>query len=404
MARRTRPYVIEIRDKRLRGGRLCISSRTTSKPEWRRREAAVRALLERGDLDVIERLRAREIHIVDVVRAVEDGDFERLRRPIHEPLTLGACVDRFLRTVEATRSAATLEQYEIVCRLLVERFGADTPIERITADQIEGWLHEPKATTGGRPWSPARQHLVVAACGRLWQYVIDRERDTAEASGLAPRITRNPWRRVEAAGKRQARVAFLRPEEWRELLRVVEGTPKAAMLALGCLAGLRRQEVIHLRTGIDVDLDARVIRVQPRDGEYAWRPKTDRSIRDVPISDELYRILSEHVRLGFAGDRYVIRLPGKDQPLSLSAQLKWTRAAFEAAGIKYGRGGDALTFHSLRHTFASWLAQADVQVQKIAMLLGDTVEMVTEVYAHLLPSDLSRAVQAIDAAVEGGSR
>lgn len=38
------------------------------------------------------------------------------------------------------------------------------------------------------------------------------------------------------------------------------------------------------------------------------------------------------------------------------------------------------------------------------MLLGDTVEMVTEVYAHLLPSDLSRAVQAIDAAVKGGSR
>src|SRR5690606_12704035 len=116
MARRTRPYVIEIRDKRLRGGRLCISSRTTSKPEWRRPEAAVRALLERGDLDVIERRRAREIHIVDVVRAVEDGDFERLRRPLQEPLTLGACVDRFLRTVEATRSAATLEQYEIVCR------------------------------------------------------------------------------------------------------------------------------------------------------------------------------------------------------------------------------------------------------------------------------------------------
>src|SRR5690606_29683834 len=129
---------------------------------------------------------------------------------------------------EATRSAATLEQYEIVCRLLVERFGAETPIERITADQIEDWLHEPKATTGGRPWSPARQHLVIAAGSRLWNYVIARERDIAEASGLAPRVTRDPWQNVEAAGKRPARGAFLRPEEGRGEARVGREAPAAA--------------------------------------------------------------------------------------------------------------------------------------------------------------------------------
>ena len=103
-SRRKKVYVIEIRDKRLRGGRLCISARTTSRPEWRRRDAAVRALLERGEIELIERLRSRDIHIADVVRAVEDGDLDRIRRPLSEPLTLGACVERFLRTVEATAS------------------------------------------------------------------------------------------------------------------------------------------------------------------------------------------------------------------------------------------------------------------------------------------------------------
>jgi len=75
---------------------------------------------------------------------------------------------------------------------------------------------------------------------------------------------------------------------------------------------------------------------------------------------------------------------------------RWTKEAFEAAGIKYGREGDALTFHSLRHTFISWLVQSDVSLKKIEKLAGTSVQMILDVYGHLIDEDLERAVLVVD--------
>lgn len=55
-----------------------------------------------------------------------------------------------------------------------------------------------------------------------------------------------------------------------------------------------------------------------------------------------------------------------------------------------------LTFHSLRHTFASWLALQGETLQVIAELLGHkTIEM-TMRYAHLIPDHKRRAVLRLE--------
>ncbi len=107
------------------------------------------------------------------------------------------------------------------------------------------------------------------------------------------------------------------------------------------------------------------------------------------------------MRLGFAGDRYLIRVRGRDEPISRATATHWTRQAFEAAGIKYGRDGDGLTLHSGRHTYASWLAQDGVSLNVIAKLLGDMTKVVEETYAHLIPDTYRTAVDNIDRRVAG---
>jgi integrase len=69
--------------------------------------------------------------------------------------------------------------------------------------------------------------------------------------------------------------------------------------------------------------------------------------------------------------------------------------------MTYGHSSDGkiqpegVTVHTTRHTLATWLCQDDVQLTKIAALLGDTVETVALHYAHHLPTDLERAVAGL---------
>lgn len=394
-------YRIDIRDKRLAGGRLALSAKTSSKTEWRKRDAACRALLEAGELEILTRLRAGKLHIADVQRAHARGELDTLRQATGHDVTLEEAVGRLMQTVRATREPGTIKEYRTITDALLRDLGKGTSLSSVTTTDAEDWLHAPKPTAGDKPWKPNQQSKARMIAQRLWALAIQHELEVAQTDGGRPKLTRNPWKTAELPRVRQTRVAFLQPEEWRAVLGKVQGTPQAALLALGCLAGLRNQEATHLRPGIDLDLDSGKIHVQAREGEYAWKPKTDRSNRTVPVGPELECIVEEHMRLGFSGDRFLIRPPQEDRPLGISSVRWWTRNAFEAAGIQYGQEGDGLTYHSLRHTFASWLAQRDIQLMKIAELLGDTVEEVARTYAHLLPQDLEVSVRIVDAIATG---
>jgi integrase len=401
-------WEIEIRDIRLVGRRISVSARTKSSVEARRREVAIRTAMDRGALDLVERLRAtgkERIHVATLQQAIEANDLDSLRAPALGPLTLGDQVERILRTVRATKAPNTLKQYEIVTAMLVAHFGAETPLSAIGSDAIENWLHEPKGTVrSGEPWGPGRQRLSAAIVGRIWNHAIRREAEVADRHGTVPRIRRNPVANVELPKKAAGRAEFLRPREWRVLAERTEGLRVCALLALGCLAGLRLGEAANLRTDIDVVLgDEPVIHVQPREGEFAWRPKTRRSVRTVPVEPELLRILRRHVELRFAGARYFIHSPDADRPMSGQGLRHWVRPAFTAAGIRYGRRKDALTFHSLRHTFISWLVQGDVSLKKIEMVAGTSVRMILDVYGHLMDEDLRRAVAVVDRRAREGA-
>ena len=71
--------------------------------------------------------------------------------------------------------------------------------------------------------------------------------------------------------------------------------------------------------------------------------------------------------------------------------------------LKYRRMArlrDGLSYHSLRHTFASWLAQDGVSLFHIQAMLRQSTPGVVQRYAHLAPESIhasaSRAFGSID--------
>lgn len=397
---------------RLRGGRLDISADTLDEKVRDLRVAALEGLMERGDWHVIEWVRKGLLDLSDVQRAARTHAWDSLqpkalptpkRKASAVDLSVGGILEAALRRAKGTRAMRTHRQYSAYATQVLAYFGADRDAATITTAEAEAFLHRPQPSNGGKVWSPRSQRGYAMFAGGAWNRAIQAEAEAAELDGhRRERIRRNPWRTVQLPAAVATRHAFLHPADWLALARVVAGTPRLGLYATACLAGLRQQEVAHLRPGLDVDLTARMIRVQPRRGDREWRTKNPRGVREVPICDELHQVLAEHERLGYSGRRFFFRAAGRDEPIGATTFITWTRQDLKAAGLRYGReAGDSLTYHSFRHTFASWLAQADKSLLLIAELLGDTVETVTKYYAHLMPSNRRAGVAVIDATLRG---
>ena len=73
------------------------------------------------------------------------------------------------------------------------------------------------------------------------------------------------------------------------------------------------------------------------------------------------------------------------------------KTACRKAGIKDFR------FHDLRHTFASHLIMAGVDLTTVSRLLGHKTLTMTLRYSHLAPSHMVKAVDVLDNAINGKS-
>ena len=182
-----------------------------------------------------------------------------------------------------------------------------------------------------------------------------------------------------------------------------------AMVAL--FGGLRLGEVLALRW-TNVDLDRKVIRVcetleQTKAFGIRFKaPKSKAGKRDVTMPDILVEALHEHRKaqlelrlqlgIGKLPDDAPLFATVEGRPLStIDVSCEWGRFA--------GRiGMPEITFHALRHTHASQLIDAGVDIATISKRLGHATPGITlNVYAHRFRQDDAKAAAAINSAFGG---
>jgi integrase len=381
--------------------RIVRSLRTRNSEQAAVRAGALNTLMERGDWPVLKRFAEGLVDIETIVAAVRDGEWKRLRQVNADGVALGAAADAYLAHVEARgESKRTVRNYTSIIRRGVRHYGATTAMHAVSTTEAQAYLD-------GAERSPRTKLAVKVAMGALWKYAMEAEAEAAEAANALPTIAVNPWRRTKLAKLRRTRFSFLNQAEARALLahEAVRETRVDAFLAVALYAGLRLQEITHLRTDIDVVLTDKPstswIVVQSREGEHKWQPKTERGERKLRTIPALYERLVRH-RRDYAGERYFFRPERDDVPPHPSTVTTWVQTAFRAAGIRYGRSGEALTLHSMRHTYATWQVAAGIPIPTVARRLGDTAAMVLEVYSHAMPEQDEQADDVLQAAAEGG--
>jgi integrase len=213
----------------------------------------------------------------------------------------------------------------------------------------------------------------------------------------------------------QEEMVFLSREEWAvldgELGQVLDGHHQLLFRTLAG-TGLRWGEVVALQVG-DLDLNPdtpslRVSKAQRRDENskaYVGPTKTRMSRRTVSLPASLAEQLREHVK-GKRRDALVFtsRL-GNPVHHSNVRSFVWLPAT--AAAMDVARHGAAALprrprVHDLRHSHASWLIAAGVDLFAVQRRLGhEEVTTTTKVYGHLLPEQQRSAAAAADAILLG---
>ncbi|MDR2488847.1 MAG: site-specific integrase [Desulfovibrio sp.] len=302
--------------------------------------------------------------------------------------TVGDAVDAYAAWAESVRSSilGRLPQYRRHLRASLH----DVPLAEVTPALLAGIRGElmqiPAAGSGGG--KKGGRLLAAQSVNELFAFVraaVNR----AIASGLwrggNPFSTKRggAW---EALKVNNRRLRFFTPEEAGALLAELDGRmPQLHDMALLSLrTGLRATELFKLK-GRDLAAHADVLHIISKGGARA-----------------ALRIPADMTAMLAAYDR----APGEAMFQKPPGGKAFTRIppVFGRAVRKLGlapEDGDSLyavTFHTFRHTFASWLAQSGkVSLLELQKLMRHRHIDMTLRYAHLLPGQESEKLSVIDA-------
>jgi site-specific recombinase XerD len=170
-----------------------------------------------------------------------------------------------------------------------------------------------------------------------------------------------------------------------EIARLLACSPNfkyKVMLTLCYSAGLRVSELVNLKVG-DIDSSRMVIRVQQAKG---------RKDRYTILSPQVLPMLRQwYVEAGKPKDWLFPSPTVDDQPLSVN-MVRWAvKKAAKDAGIFKN-----VFPHTLRHSFATHLLEARMDIRHIQILLGHTRIESTSHYARLAINSIGELVSPFD--------
>lgn len=400
-----KPVELRIRGERPYRLQLGVARSKAELARLQARRALLSRLHARGETDVLDAVKAGRVGVEEVERLVDQygvADYRAhlsLAPDVSVP-TLDQHVEAWFETIE---KPSTLIAYKAAMRRLLDA-------------EVDG------RRLGERPWHRIARHTIrdvkasldlatntvrlsMGAWSSFFTWAIEREQSEAEEQGRDPVLETNPVRASRSWSKiERTRHRFLSWEEFQRLL-AKSPAPMRAQYATLALAGLRIQEFIVLPPA-HVHLPTH-LHIGPW-GDWAPKgyPRYTHGVRDVPIHRSVLLPLLEEYAERYAGERTFFVNPNRLQPWSYTAFADRLKKDLRAAGLRFGQfergedGGlerirDGITPHTFRHSLASWMAQRDVQLMKIARVLGDTEETVRLHYSHLLPSDIDQSLNRV---------
>ncbi|MBB4062295.1 integrase [Salinibacter ruber] len=267
---------------------------------------------------------------------------ERYKRPSkpQEPISLASAKEQFVASRQGL-SEATVSKYELVTRLFEKHVGMETRLLDVEPASVAQFLES-------RDLSLTSKHVYRRHLSVFFNWAIDQgwiEDNPADSVTLE----RKPDKQPKAFTK----------EEVDQLIEAAEGE-LATIILVASRTGLRLRKLTSL-TWQNVDLEDEVISV--RGSTKSGKERT------VPLPERPAKALRE--LSGEEGAVFDMR--------GFEASQKFLEVRREVLPQKEDH-----SFHSLRHSYCTWLAEASVPIHVIKRLAGHQEVQTTMQYIHNL--------------------
>jgi len=277
-------------------------------------------------------------------------------------ITLGELRKKYLASIEVTHAKSSYRHSRKCIERLIEFISEDVNINEITKEQVEFFILD---IFKRAPHSASLhlRHLKATFNKSIdWGYLKENP-----FKGIKLRIPEN-------------NPVFINKEE---LQLIVEQEPNQTLKQIYLFAfytGMRRGEILNLEWQ-DIDMNSKLIKVKNKKG-FTTKSKKE---RDVPINDFVLNFLFNlNNNLSYVFNKG----GGKINPTFVSKSF--------LSCVREAKLNDKIHFHTLRHSFASNLAQRGVNLYVIQKLLGHKSIKTTEAYSHLRNEDLVQAIKLLD--------
>ena len=280
-------------------------------------------------------------------------------------IRISKLLEEFLNNNSRNYSISTIKHFQVAVREFI-RIEGDVFISKLSPITIEHFLRI--KITEASSWSARKYFTALASMFEtafVWQLLI-----------------KNPFRDVDKPKTIEIQQTYLTANDLDKILNSTTDFLLKNLITFATLTGLRLNEILNLEW-TDIDLENDLIYLT---NKKKFITKNKR-IRIIPICTFLKNILykmEKQKNCNIVFNRNQMKL--NDNYIS----KKFKKI------VRICKLDERIHFHSLRHTFASWLVQKGVSIYEVQKLLGHSNISVTQMYAHLIPNQMHNSVNKLN--------
>ena len=320
---------------------------------------------------------------------------EQERQSPRHQLTLSDWLEYWMDTiVRPNRAETTVYAYQkIIDNHLGPALG-DTPLLKLTPKNIQQYYLQVQKDCGLSSNTLRRHHDLLSSSLR-----------TAVRQDM---LSVSPMERVEPPRVRTTESYFYNNQELKLLYQKIEGNILELAVKLAGSLGMRREEICGLKWE-NVDLQRHLVLIREARTAYGAtivqkETKNRSSVRTLYLPDEVYLLLEQEQAR--QQQERCVQSPAynpTDHVILDAKGAPYSPNALSLAFTRFVRKNDLprLTFHGLRHTFATIASCQGASLFDIGKALGHSTPATTgRIYTHLVDRTHEELVQRVSDALK----